>query len=197
MVVGNCHLQGRQPLPWDRSPVSFGQISLGVVFQEKSWDKGPCSLALPRIVHHQWPVAPDMIWHIYSHLYCSSGDSGRDLLSLGEVAPARGQVPCQFWADQPTFIFQSVAPDMIRHIYCGRGWRYGPAIFRGCCTHQGTCRGPYPDQGAPPLKTASGWHHPPLSSNAQSKCAKSCQEPPAEKWCLADLLETHRGLAPW
>ena len=26
MVVGTCHLQGRQPLPWGRSPVSFEQI---------------------------------------------------------------------------------------------------------------------------------------------------------------------------
>ena len=54
MVVGTCHLQGRQPLPWERSPVSFGQISLGVVFQGKSWDKGPSSLALIRMVHHPW-----------------------------------------------------------------------------------------------------------------------------------------------
>ena len=23
MVVGTCHLQGRQPLPWGRSPLSF------------------------------------------------------------------------------------------------------------------------------------------------------------------------------
>ena len=33
MVVGTCHLQGRQPLPWQRSPVSFGQISLSLVFR--------------------------------------------------------------------------------------------------------------------------------------------------------------------
>ena len=71
MVVGTCHLQGRQPLPMGRSPMSFGQISLGVVFQGKSWDKGPSSIALPRMVHHQWPAAPDVIWHIYSYLYCS------------------------------------------------------------------------------------------------------------------------------
>ena len=117
MVVGTCCLQGRQPLPWGRSPVSFGQISLGSVFQGKSWDKGPSSLALPRMVHHPWPAAPNMIWHIYSHLYCSSRNGGRDLLSSGEVALTMRQVPCEFWADQPTFIFQSAAPDVFWHIY--------------------------------------------------------------------------------
>ena len=108
---------GGQPLPWGRSPVSFKQFGLGVVFQGKSWDKGPSSLALPRIVHHQWPAALDMIWHIYSHLYCSSGDGGRDLPSSVETATTMGQVPCEFRADWPTFIFQPVAPDMIWHIY--------------------------------------------------------------------------------
>ena len=117
MVVGTCHLQGRQPLPWGRSPVSFRQISLSLVFQGKSWDKGPSSLALPRIVHHQWFAAPNMIWHIYSHLYCSSRDGGRDLPSSGEAAPTMGQVPSDFWADRPTFIFQPAAPDVIWHIY--------------------------------------------------------------------------------
>ena len=58
-----------------------------------------------------------MIWHIYSHLYCSPRADGRDLLSLVEAAPTMGQVPCEFWADQPTFIFQPAAPDMIWHIY--------------------------------------------------------------------------------
>ena len=109
--------QGRQPLPWGRSLVSFRLISLGLVFQGKSWDKGPSSLALPKIVHHPWPAAPDMIWHIYLHLYCSSRDGGRDLPSSGEAAPTMRQVPCEFWADQPTFIFEPAAPDMIWHIY--------------------------------------------------------------------------------
>ena len=69
------------------------------------------------MVHHQWPAAPDMIWHIYSHLYCSSRDGGRDLPSSGEAAPTMGQVPCEFAADRPNFIFQPVAPDVIWHIY--------------------------------------------------------------------------------
>ena len=92
MAVGTCCLQGRQPLPWERSPVRFGQISLGIDFLGKSWDKGPSSLVLPRMVHHPWPVALDMIWHIYSHLYCSSRDGGRDLLSSGG-SPYHGEGP--------------------------------------------------------------------------------------------------------
>ena len=107
-------------LPWGRSPVSFEQIGLGSAFQRKSRDKGPSSLALPRMVHHPWPAAPDVIWHIYSHLYCSSRDGGRDLLSLGEAAPTMGQVPCEFRADRPNFIFQPAAPDVIWHIYSGQ-----------------------------------------------------------------------------
>ena len=58
-----------------------------------------------------------MIWHIYSHLYCSSRDGGRDLPSSGEVSPTMGQVPCEFWADWANFFFQPVAPDVIWHIY--------------------------------------------------------------------------------
>ena len=57
---------------------------------------GPSSLALPRMVHHPWPVALDVIWHIYSHLYCSSRDGGRDLPSSGEAAPNMAKVPCDF-----------------------------------------------------------------------------------------------------
>ena len=105
MVVGTCHIRGRQPLPWGRSLVSFGQIILGSVFKGKSQDKGPSSLALPRMVHHQWPVAPDVIWHIYLHLYCSSRDGDRDLPSSGEAPLTMGKVPCEFWADQPGFSF--------------------------------------------------------------------------------------------
>ena len=69
------------------------------------------------MVHHQWLAAPDMIWHIHSHLYCSSRDGGRDLLSSVKAVPTMGQVPCEFQADWPTFIFQPVAPDVIWHIY--------------------------------------------------------------------------------
>ena len=63
------------------------------------------------------PVAPDMIWHIYSGQHCFKGVLGMDLVSSGDVAPNMGQVPCEFCADWPTFIFQLAAPDMIWHIY--------------------------------------------------------------------------------
>ena len=63
------------------------------------------------------PVAPDMTSHIYSHLYSSPRDGGRDLLSSEKAAPTMGKVPCEFQADQSNFIFQPVAPDMIWHIY--------------------------------------------------------------------------------
>ena len=51
------------------------------------------------MVPHWWPAAPDMIWHIYSHLYCSSRDGGKDLLSSGEAALTMGKVSCEFWED--------------------------------------------------------------------------------------------------
>ena len=163
----------------------------------------PCEFRADRPNFIFQPVAPDMIWHIYSWQHCFKGILGMDLLSSGDDALMMGHVSCKFRGDQPTFIFQSAVPDVIWHIYCGQGWRYGPTIFRGCCTHQVTCRGPSSDQGAPPLKMASGWHHPPLSSTAQSKCAKSCQELLTEKWrwpiCskLTGDLPHGEGNIPW
>ena len=50
-------------------------------------------------------AAPNVIWHIYLHLYCSLKDGGRDLPSSGEAAPTMGKVPCEFWTDQPRFPF--------------------------------------------------------------------------------------------
>ena len=72
------------------------------------------------MVPHQWPVALVVIWHIYSCLTCSSEDSARDLPSSGKVVLGQGQVPCEFRADWPNFIFQPVAPDMNWHIYSGQ-----------------------------------------------------------------------------
>ena len=159
------------------------------------------------MVPHQWPVALVVIWHIYSCLACSSDDSARDL-PPGKVVLGQRQVPCEFWADQPNFIFQPVVPDVIgqpsffswwlltwfgtfthtctapwgmvvgtcclqgeqplpwgrspvifmqigqtsflswwlltwfAHIYSGQhcfngGFRYGPAVFKGWCPHDG------------------------------------------------------------
>ena len=42
-----------------------------------------------------------------------------DLPSSWDVALTIGQVPCEFRADWPTFIYQLTAPDVIWHIYSG------------------------------------------------------------------------------
>ena len=57
------------------------------------------------MVPRRWPAALDVIWHIYSHLHCSTGDGGRELTSSGEAALTMGQVPCEFWTDRPIFSF--------------------------------------------------------------------------------------------
>ena len=80
----------------------------------------PCEFRADQPTFILQPVAPDMIWHIYSHLYCCLRDGGRDLLSSGEAAHTMGHVPCEFRADQPYFIFQLVAPDVIGYIYSGQ-----------------------------------------------------------------------------
>ena len=43
-----------------------------------------------------------------------------DLLSSGDVALTMEQVPYEFPADWPNFIFQLAAPDVIWHIYSGQ-----------------------------------------------------------------------------
>ena len=63
-----------------------------------------------------WPAVLDVIWHIYSHLQCSTGDGGRELTSSGEAALTMGQVPCEFWTDWPRFSFFLVLA-VIWHIY--------------------------------------------------------------------------------
>ena len=68
--------------------------------------KGPSSLALLRMVPHQWPVALAVIWYIYSCLACSLEDSAKDLPSSGKVVLGRGQVPCEFQAEWLRFSFQ-------------------------------------------------------------------------------------------
>ena len=76
-----------------------------------SGDVAPNKGQVPREFCADWPnfifqpAAPDVIWHIYLHLYCSSRDGGRDLPSSREEALTMGKVPCEFWADQPGFSF--------------------------------------------------------------------------------------------
>ena len=57
------------------------------------------------MVPRWWPAALDVIWHIYSHLHCSTGDGGNKSPSSGDVALTMGQVPCEFWADWSIFSF--------------------------------------------------------------------------------------------
>ena len=65
------------------------------------------------------------------------------------------------------------------------------------------CRSAQNSQGTCPMLRATSSEDSrsipktPWSRAGQSKCAKSHQEPPAEKWSLAGLLETHRWPAPW
>ena len=47
-----------------------------------------------------------MIWHIYSGQHCFKGVEGVDLPSSGDVAPTMAQVPSEFRANRPTFVFQ-------------------------------------------------------------------------------------------
>ena len=51
-------------------------------------------------------VLPDVIWHICSGQRCFEGVGGRDLPSSGHAVLTMGQVPCEFRADPPTFVFQ-------------------------------------------------------------------------------------------
>ena len=137
-----------------------------------------------------------MTWHIYSGQHCSKGFLGMDLLSSGNDAIMMGQVNCEFEEiSQPSFFNQQLLT-----------WFGTFTVGRvegmdlpspGMLHSPGDLQGTFPRPSSTSLKTASGWHHPPLSSNAWSKCAKSCQELPTEKWRLVNLLETHRGPAPW
>ena len=58
------------------------------------------------MVGRQRQAAPDVIWHIYSGQHCFKGVEGMDLPSSGDVAPTMAQVPSEFRANRPTFVFQ-------------------------------------------------------------------------------------------
>ena len=125
-----------------------------------SWAQGCLSRALPRMVPHPWPAAPDIIWHIYSGQCCFKGEQGMDLPSSGEVTLTIGQVPCEFSVDWTRFIIRenwdngpsSPAPPglwgwctkgssrcdlahLLRQGCFKGGWRYEPAIFSWGCAH--------------------------------------------------------------
>ena len=115
------------------------------------------------MVSRWWPAVLDVIWHIYSHLHCSMGDGGRELVSSGEAAPTMGKVSCKFRADQPGCSFsweelrqgsfqpcsaQDGASSMAGGSRCDlahlltlvlllEGWWQGLAIFRGGSPYHG------------------------------------------------------------
>ena len=77
-------------------PCEFRADWPGCSFSGEELRQGSLQPYPARMVHHPWPAAPDVIWYIYSQLYCSSRDGGRDLPSSGEAAPSMDQVPCDF-----------------------------------------------------------------------------------------------------
>ena len=87
--------------------MGFEQIGPDSLFRG-SQVKRSSSLALLRMVPHQWPVALAVIWHIYSCLAYSLEDSAKDLPSSGKVVLGWGQVPYEFRADWPRFSFQGI-----------------------------------------------------------------------------------------
>ena len=95
----------------------------------------------------------------------------------------RGLEGALLWAppSTPSLSGQVTAPFSLTHF--SGVWDPGKhprgSYLNDWCDLRQTCREPFPDQGVPLLKTTSGWHCPPWSSTARSKCAKSCPELPA------------------
>ena len=65
----------------------LAQVKFSGEFEPRGW-----AAQLPQI-HESGAqsAAPDVIWHIYLHLCCSSKDGGRDLPSSGEAACYHGE----------------------------------------------------------------------------------------------------------
>ena len=121
MVVGICHFQGRQPLPWGRSPVSFEQISQPSFF---SW----------------WLLT----WFGTFTRTCTSPQGmvvGTCHLQ-GGAAPTMGQVPCDFQADQPwcSFSGEELRQRFLPALPCS-GWCiiHGQWLRMWFCTFTCTC----------------------------------------------------------
>ena len=75
------------------------------VFQGIVESRGLAAL-VPRTVGRQPQAAPDVIWHIYSGQHCFQGVGGVGLPSSGDDALTMAQVPSEFRANRPTFVFQ-------------------------------------------------------------------------------------------
>ena len=215
MVVGTCHLQGEAAPTMGKVPCEFWADKPGCSFSGEELRQGffqPCPaqdgassmaggsrcdlahLLTPVLLIEGWwqglaifreaaptmgqvpcefradqpnfifqLVAPDVIWHIYLHLYCSSRDGGRDLLSSGGGSPYHGEGPLWVWTDQPGCSFsgeelrqgsfqpcpaQDGASSMasgsrrdLAHLLTPvlllEGWWQGLAIFRGGSPYHG------------------------------------------------------------
>ena len=168
MMVGTCHLQGRQPLPWGRSPVGFEQIDQTSFFSQQ---------LLMRF------------GTFYSVQHCFKGVLGMDLLSSGDDALMMGQVPCEFWGDWPTFIFSASGSwhDSAHLLWVGlKVWT---------CHLQGMLHSPLDLQGTFPRPRNTSpedgkWMAP-------SPIEVPLTQLPPKNWIWANLLKTQRGPAPW
>ena len=161
-----------------------------LVFQgmlPSTWDKGPLSnlrADLPRMVHLSMAsAAPDMIWHIYFGQCCFKVVLGMDLLFSGDVTLT--MEPGPLWV---------LSRSANLHFSAGRLLTWFSTVTCTCTSPPGMVVGICHLQVRQLLP--SPYHHLSRSNTGASKCAKSCQHPLAEKWRLADLLETHRGTCP-
>ena len=81
------------------------------------------------------PAAPDVIWHIYWGQCCFQGVAGMDLRSSGGASLIIPQVPSEFRANRPTFVFQG---KMSRESAASRG------MGMWSCRLQGVMPYPWP-----------------------------------------------------
>ena len=89
------------------------------------------------------PVAPDMIWHIYSGQCCFNGVLGIDLLSSWGICPHYGAGPLWVLGRSAKLHFSAGGSwhdlaHLLWAVLLQGGFRYGPAVFKGCCPHHGT-----------------------------------------------------------
>ena len=137
---GSRHLasSGEAAPTMGKVPCEFQADWPGCSFQGNSWDKGPSSLPLPRMVHHPLPAALDVIWHNYSHLYCSLRDGGRDLPSSGDHGA--GPLWVSSRSDNLHFSAGGSWCDLallLKLVLLLKGWWQGLAVFRGDSPYHG------------------------------------------------------------
>ena len=210
-ILGRARLEGplSQLFPWKTKPrlicpkltedLPHGRGCLSWRWQVPTtipWGAVQVQVKVPNHVRSHW--LRNEGWLICSKLI-------GDLPHGNGCLPWRWQVPAtipqwavQVWVNVPNHI-RSHWPWMMHHLQQGKAGRplnsASPKKLNLGQSAQNS-RGHAPSWSQLPLKTAGPYLKPPWSSTAQSKCTKSCQEPPAEKWSLANLLKIHRGPAP-